>query len=150
MRKWLGIIGIIALATGCAPLEPVEPPTPPAGPQLVFQIPLLGEVSKKHFATIALFRDSYTQSRLVLTALERVESANFSMVLPNCLSPVGANAKTTWSASGLEPSEYVWVQEWRQMRTKCVGNGTLLYAISGQHNGDRGSIPFPWLPDAPI
>ena len=145
MRRWLCLIAITELMTGCASPEVVPPPQPPLPePQLIFELPLLGEITKTHFATITLYRDSVTQTRIVLLAKEPLEQATLSLALPNCLAPVGADPKTTWEARGLAVGEHTWTQGWRQTRTKCVGNGTLLYAVSSRYYGDRGSIPFDW------
>jgi len=144
-------IGVVFL-TGCVATtppvmtEPVEPPTPSV---LVFEVPLLSGPTKFHFATLALFRDWPNRTRVVLEAGERIEQVTFSLALPNCFSPTGPNPSTVWRALDLTPGAYQWELSWAQTRTRCVGNGTLLYQVSGVRNGDRGNIPFAWPADAP-
>lgn len=148
MRGCLLTCTALLAITGCDVIEEMAPLPPEPTSILIFEVPLLGEVTRSHFATLTLFRDGENRSRLVLLALEPLEHARLSIALPNCLAPVGGSAQTSWSAGGLQPGSYVWSLEWRKIRTKCAGNGTLLYEVSGQYNGDRGSIPFPWLSEA--
>jgi|GEM_PF-4494904 len=143
MSKWLLVTALVLSLGGCAAATVELPPAPEPPPTPVLSIPLLGEVTKVHFATLELYRDAFTQTRVAVEALERLQSLFVSISLPDCLLPYN---HTTWSATALEPGSYEWTVRWVQARASCRGDGTVLYDISSAHNGDRGSVPFKWVP----
>ena len=149
MRLTAPLAALLTLSA-CAAPPPTVPPAPTEpGATRVFEVPLLGAVSKLWFATLALHAlhaQDGGPTRVTLQANEPLESATRALALPSCYLLADSAGSTRWTASQLAPGEHVWTVAWRKVHDKCLGGGTLLYAVTGSRHGDRGSVPFSWPP----
>ncbi len=129
--------------------QPERPPDEPTvdepGEELVFERHLRGS-SNQDFAVISLYRKHFSQSRLVLEALQRLDTVELDLQLPECLKPAqgSTTGSSRWVEYLLEPGTYERFTQWEQWKTDCIPNGTLVYTISSGSNGDSASVPFPW------
>lgn len=148
-------VGLLLL-TGCdlfsglfGPQEPpVVQPGPEPAPAPVFVRHFQGEANVD-FASIALYRNSFLQSRLVLEVVRLLDSMNFDLALPECLKLTeGSNTGSyQWRGLLVQPGTYEKVVDWEQYKPDCPPNGTLFFTVSSGPTGESGSIPFDWLED---
>lgn len=132
------------------PEAPVVEPTPPLPDQPVFSRQLRGDANES-FAVIALYRNSFTQSRLVLEAKRQLDAMDLDLMLPECLKLTqGSNTGSyQWKKILVPAGVYEKVVDWERFKPDCPPNGTLFYTVSSGRNGESGSIPFEWIEDVP-
>lgn len=129
---------------------PIGPPDPTPADPPVFVRTLRGD-GNENFAVFSLYRNEFTQSRLVLEALRQLDAIDLDLALPDCLKLTqGSNTGSyQWKQILVPAGTYEKVVDWERFASNCPPNGTLFFTVSSGPFGESGSIPFEWLESAP-